>query len=162
MSFDYVWKRFVAFGAMAAIGLFGAAFLQNGNLANNHSAAKIVYSTSRENSFPASDGTFHGRDEPEKTSKSLPSEIKGLKIISKPRAVYTEQAKTDQIQGKVLLKVTFTANGQIGAISTISGLPDGLTEASIAAARNIKFEPATQNGKPITVTKPIEYSFTIY
>jgi hypothetical protein len=31
------------------------------------------------------------------------------------------------------------------------------------AAQNIKFTPATdKNGKPVTVTKEVEYTFTIY
>jgi len=41
-------------------------------------------------------------------------------------------------------------------------LPNGLTEQAIAAARQIKFVPATRDGQPITVTKIIEYNFSIY
>ncbi|HVE56374.1 MAG TPA: energy transducer TonB [Pyrinomonadaceae bacterium] len=85
-----------------------------------------------------------------------------LRIISKPRANYTDVARTNYVQGKVVLRVTFLADGQIGGISTISGLPDGLTEQAIKAAREIKFEPPMKDGKKITVTKPVEYTFTIY
>ncbi|HEY8558768.1 MAG TPA: TonB family protein [Pyrinomonadaceae bacterium] len=63
---------------------------------------------------------------------------------------------------KVVLRVTFEANGEIGAISVISGLSDNLTEEAIEAAKAIKFEPATRNGAAISVTKPVEYNFTIY
>jgi TonB family protein len=85
-----------------------------------------------------------------------------LKIISKPRANYTDAARQNQVQGKVVLRVTFSANGSIGAISVVSGLGYGLTEQAIAAARNIKFEPAKKNGQASSTTKSIEYSFTIY
>jgi len=86
----------------------------------------------------------------------------GVTIISKPRANYTDAARQNQVQGKVVLRVTFSANGSIGQISVISGLGNGLTEQAIAAARSIRFEPAKKAGVPVSVTKPVEYSFTIY
>ncbi len=86
----------------------------------------------------------------------------GVQILSKPRANYTDAARQAQVQGKVVLKVTFSANGSVGAISVISGLGNGLTEQAIAAARGIKFEPAKRGGVAYSVTKPVEYSFTIY
>jgi TonB family protein len=86
----------------------------------------------------------------------------GVKILSKPRANYTDAARQNQVQGKVVLRVTFAANGSIGSISVISGLGNGLTEQAIAAARGIRFEPAKRGGVPYSVTKPVEYSFTIY
>lgn len=85
-----------------------------------------------------------------------------LKIISKPRARYTDAARTANIQGSVMLRVTFLSSGQIGSISTIRGLGGGLTEEAIAAARSIRFEPAKVNGVPQTVTRPMEISFAIY
>lgn len=86
----------------------------------------------------------------------------GVKILSKPRANYTDAARQNQVQGKVVLRVTFSANGSIGAISVISGLGNGLTEQAIAAARGIRFEPAKRGGVAYSVTKPVEYTFTIY
>lgn len=87
---------------------------------------------------------------------------KGVNITSKPRANYTDAARQNQVQGTVTLRVTFNANGSIGSISAISGLPNGLTEQAIAAARQIRFEPAMKNGVPVSVTKQVQYSFTIY
>ncbi|MER3430211.1 MAG: hypothetical protein C4324_04050, partial [Blastocatellia bacterium] len=70
--------------------------------------------------------------------------------------------RTNNIQGSVTLRVTFLANGTIGPISVIKGLPYGLTEQAIAAAREIKFEPEMVNGVPRTTTRPVTYNFTIY
>lgn len=89
-------------------------------------------------------------------------ETVGVKVLSQPRAAYTDAARQAGIQGKVVLRVTFQADGSIGAISAVSGLPNGLTERAIAAARSIRFEPAKRNGVPYSVTRTIEYSFTIY
>lgn len=85
-----------------------------------------------------------------------------VKIFSKPRAVYTDAARTNNIQGFVTLRIVFLGSGQIGDVTVISGLPYGLTEQAIAAARKIRFQPATRNGKPYTKSMTIQYGFTIY
>ncbi len=85
-----------------------------------------------------------------------------LKITSKPRAVYTDEARQNQIQGTIRLRVTFNADGTIGNVSPISGLGYGLTEKAIEAARRILFEPEIVCNKPRTITKTLEYFMTIY
>lgn len=110
------------------------------------------------------DGTGDGDNGPTvKTRTPAPvGPTEGVKILAKPKALYTDAARQANVQGKVVLRVTFTANGSIGGISVISGLGNGLTEQAIAAARGIRFEPAKRGGVPYTVSKPVEYSFTIY
>lgn len=85
-----------------------------------------------------------------------------FRIVSKPKAVYTDEARASGLQGQVVLEITFLANRTIGKIRTIKGLGDGLTDMAIAAARKITFEPQLRNGKPITVKKNVEFSFSIY
>jgi len=85
-----------------------------------------------------------------------------LSILSKPRPGYTDSARQANIQGTVILRVTFNANGSIGGISPVKGLPNGLTEQAIAAARRISFEPKKVDGVGQSVTKQIEYTFSIY
>jgi len=63
--------------------------------------------------------------------------------------------------GVVRLRVEFLASGEIGKIEVVDSLPDGLTEQAIAAARQIKFEPKKVNGVAQTVTKLVEYTFTL-
>lgn len=85
-----------------------------------------------------------------------------LRIVLKPRASFTDCARQSQLQGTVVLKVTFLASGGIGSIAVVRGLPCGLTEQTIAAASKIVFIPAQGKGKRVSVTKTVEYSFTIY
>jgi protein TonB len=85
-----------------------------------------------------------------------------LKILSKPRPGYTDAARQANVQGTVLLRVTFLASGQVGNISAVKGLSNGLTEQAIAAARRINFEPAKVNGVAQSITRQIEYTFSIY
>ncbi len=110
-----------------------------------------------------SDGPDGGNVDDEKIlPKVRMGATQALKILTKPRAIYTDLARQNVVQGKVILRVTFLASGAIGGISVVSGLPSGLTEQAIAAARSIKFEPAKVNGVAVSITKTIEYSFAIF
>jgi len=86
---------------------------------------------------------------------------KPLRIIDKPRPQLFSDGQ-DCSQGKVVLRVTFLETGEIGTISIISSLTKNKTESAVEAAKQIKFEPASKDGKPVSVTKPVEYSFSIY
>lgn len=93
---------------------------------------------------------------------SSPKSDKPLLILNQPRPGYTEDARRNNIQGKLFLRVFFGANGRISRINAISGLSYGLTEKSIIAARRISFLPAEKDGKPISTAKIVEYRFTMY
>jgi TonB family protein len=85
-----------------------------------------------------------------------------VKIISKPKAPYTDQARQNNVQGSVTLKITFLANGQVGGVTAVTRLPYGLTENAIAAAKQIRVEPKKVNGVPVTTTMTFQYGFNIY
>ena len=84
------------------------------------------------------------------------------RLISKPEPQYTEDARKNQITGTVVLKVVFASNGTVQNIRTVSGLPHGLTERAIAAARQIKFVPATKDGHQVSMWMQLEYNFNLY
>jgi TonB family protein len=84
------------------------------------------------------------------------------RLISKPEPQYTEDARKNQITGTVVLKVVFGSNGSVSNIRTVSGLPYGLTERAIAAARQIKFVPATKDGHQVSMWMQLEYNFNLY
>jgi TonB family protein len=84
------------------------------------------------------------------------------RLISKPEPQYTEDARKNQITGTVVLKVVFASNGSVTNIRTVSGLPYGLTERAIAAARLIKFVPATKDGHQVSMWMQLEYNFNLY
>ena len=86
-------------------------------------------------------------------------ETRELKILSAPTPVYTEKAFKNKVSGTVRLRITFLASGEIGAVTPVTQLPDGLTDEAIKAARKIKFEPAVQKGVAQTVVKDLNYNF---
>jgi outer membrane biosynthesis protein TonB len=83
-----------------------------------------------------------------------------LVILSQPKAPYPHpETGTVCISGVVRLKVRFLETGKIGDIVTVNSLPYGAVENSIEAAKKIKFRPAIKDGKPVTVSKILEYRF---
>jgi TonB family protein len=115
---------------------------------------------SQEDSKPKS-GNGIGNAESQKTSQNDETATK-LRILSKVPSKYTDAARKNAVEGSVRLNVTLLASGEIGSINPVTNLPFGLTEQAIAAARQIKFTPASKNGVPITITKLVEYHFSIY
>ncbi len=83
-------------------------------------------------------------------------------IIYRERAKYTEEARANKIQGTVVLSVVYTFDGRITDIRVVRGLPDGLSESAIEAAKKIRFQPAVKAGQPTSVRGNIEFNFTLY
>jgi TonB family protein len=75
---------------------------------------------------------------------------------------YTEVARANKRTGTVVLKVVFSPAGNVTNMRTVSGLPHGLTERAIAAARGIKFIPAMKDGKFVAMWMQLEYNFNLY
>ena len=71
-----------------------------------------------------------------------------VEILSKPRPVYTAEARQQRIEGEVLLAVLFGASGDIHVERVIRGLGHGLDEAAQRAATQIRFNPAKKDGRP--------------
>ncbi len=76
-------------------------------------------------------------------------------------AKYTDLARRYNTEGTVKLRVTYNANGSIGSVKVVEALPYGLTEQAIAAAKRRVFLPAKKNGKNVTITKLVQFKFTL-
>ena len=85
-----------------------------------------------------------------------------MKIFRKPAPDPAVAAYCFRKEGfnyvKTVLRVTFDAAAKITEVEvkTASGC-NAFDEESVDAARRIKFEPAVQNGKLISVTKTVVY-----
>lgn len=92
-----------------------------------------------------------------------PNEVTSkARILSKPSPEYTEEARKNQVTGTVTLQLVFSSSGAVTNIRTINGLPYGLTEKAIAAARRIQFSPAMKDGRAVSQYIRVEYNFNIY
>jgi len=82
--------------------------------------------------------------------------------VAIPKPAYTDEAKQLKIQGSVVLRVTFYANGQIQVLGVLRGLGHGLDEeAKRAVQQGRVIRPATVNGKPMDSTTNITITFQL-
>lgn len=83
-------------------------------------------------------------------------------ITARPSPSYTEEARLNGTRGHIRLRAVLRASGEVTNISVLKGLPDGLTERAVEAARQIHFIPAQKDGRAVSQWIIIEYRFNIY
>lgn len=81
------------------------------------------------------------------------------RLLKKPEPTYTEDAHHNGIEGTVILLAILSKTGRVENIQVRQGLPYGLTEQAIKAARGIEFVPAMKNGKAVSMWIQLEYNF---
>ena len=74
---------------------------------------------------------------------------------------YTEKARLHSISGQVDLTVVLCRSGQITDIRIVRGLPYGLSESAIRAAKEIKFEPAEKDGDKVSQRMELQFGFNL-
>jgi TonB family protein len=105
-----------------------------------------------------------GRFRPNEISRRVYSakevEVKA-RLLFKPEPLYTSEARIKDIHGVVTLEAILRADGRITGIKAINGLPAGLTEKAIEAARLITFIPAMKDGLPVSQSIKLKYAFNL-
>lgn len=87
-------------------------------------------------------------------------ELKGRAVnLVKPE--YTREAIQAKTTGEVKLALELDDTGRVTAVTRLTVLPNGLTEAAIDAARKSTFRPASRDGKPFRGTGTITYNFRL-
>lgn len=83
-------------------------------------------------------------------------------VVSKPEPVYSAEARQAGITGTVVIRAVLSSSGEVTSIRVVSGLPGGLTENAIEAARHLKFIPAVKAGRFVSYYVQLEYNFGLY
>ena len=84
-----------------------------------------------------------------------------IEVLSKPPVQYTAEARQLRIEGDVVLRVTFTAAGQVVVQGITRGLGHGLDEEARRVASQIRFRPATRGGRAVDATTTITITFQL-
>ncbi len=84
-----------------------------------------------------------------------------VEIISKPKPLYTDEARRLRVEGEVVLEVTFAATGRLSIHRIVQGLGHGLDEAAVDAARSIDFKPARRAGQPVDYRATLRVVFQL-
>ena len=74
---------------------------------------------------------------------------------------YPETARKSGIQGQVIVRALIGKDGSVEQTQVVKGMPDtGCDEETERAVKQLKFTPATQNGKPVKFwfSIPVTYS----
>ena len=117
--------------------------------------SSVITSQTKQEVAPSSPAS----SDPDYASYSKNPSFKKLRILAKPQATYTDEARRNNVSGQIVLRVLFAETGQVTQISVVRGLPFGLTERAIAAARQIEFEPAELDGKKVAYPLVVVYNF---
>ena len=80
--------------------------------------------------------------------------------LSQPRPAYPAEARSQGIQGIVILRFMVTATGGVTHLKIIKGHP-ALNRAVLSAVQSWTFKPALHNGTPVTSWRTARFPFRI-
>jgi TonB family protein len=143
----------------------------------------IGHGTVRQSGFGASDGgggngtggngrggtvktggfgeTAAGPNQPVQRAKAVAPTTTPVEILSKPKPVYTPEARNLHLEGEVSLDVIFSASGSVQILRVVQGLGHGLDEAAQNAATRIRFKPGTRDGAAVDTRATIRIVFEL-
>jgi TonB family protein len=105
--------------------------------------------------------TEAGKAEPTPKKKDLGPPQTPVEILFKPKPQYTDEARQLKLEGEVLLRVLFTAGGEVRVLEVVKGLSHGLDESAARAAQQIRFKPALRDGQPADSTATVHILFEL-
>jgi TonB family protein len=147
-------------GARGAKGVVESAGFGNGVAPvgnGGRGAGGGAKGTVRQGGFGDVDGTAK-QEAPKKRAETGPAQIP-VEILFKPKPDYTDDARKARIEGEVLVRVQFTAAGEVKVLDVVRGLGHGLDETALRAAQQIKFKPAQRDGQPVDSTATVHIVF---
>lgn len=144
----------------------GTKFGSNAGMQGRVSSAGIPGATGTSNTGSYGKVASAGIPAMKMAAPVVPHENEGpvataLEVLSKPPVQYTPEARQLRVQGDVVLRVTFMASGQVVVQGVVRGLGHGLDEEARRVAQQIRFRPATRNGKPVDLTTNITITFQL-
>jgi TonB family protein len=92
--------------------------------------------------------------------ENLPEPIGGMMAIQK-KVVYPEIARRAGIQGTVYVEAFINERGEVDRAVVRKGIGSGCDEAAVAAVKQSKFRPGTQQGVPVKVRLAIPIRFRL-
>jgi TonB family protein len=80
-------------------------------------------------------------------------------FLNRVKPEYPAEAEQADIKATVEAMVVFRLNGEVGRVEITRWAGFGLEESAERAIRQLKFKPATHDGKPVSVRAMIRYNF---
>ena len=90
----------------------------------------------------------------------ISSGITGGQIVHQVTPVYPALARTQGIEGAVLLEATIAEDGTVSHVTVLGG-PSPLAEVAQGAVQQWRYTPFELNGRPVPIRKQITIKFTL-
>jgi protein TonB len=94
-------------------------------------------------------------------SETVPVFDEAPRPIAMVRPEYPDAARQEDLEGVVVLRVTIAPDGTVSDVSVVSSDEAVFNEPAVTAVRQWKWQPATQEGKPVSSTVSIPLSFSL-
>jgi len=107
-------------------------------------------------------GLVGGSKQPSAPAAPLPvgGDVKQAKLISSVPPSYPTLAKNQRVSGNVLIDALIDANGRVTTMKVVSG-PTLLQQAAMDALRLWKYQPASLDGKPVSMHLTVTIQFRL-
>ncbi len=96
-----------------------------------------------------------------KKADVMPKPVGGIKAIMN-NVVYPEQAKKDNIEGKVFVKAIIDKDGNVAEVSVLKSENKELNQAAMDAVKKTKFTSGMNKGKKVSVQLVIPILFKLH
>ena len=80
-------------------------------------------------------------------------------LLHKVEPKYTEEARTNRVEGTAILQIVITEQGRASDITVLRPLGFGLDESAQEAIAEWEFAPSMKEGKPVKVQAVVEAHF---
>jgi protein TonB len=91
----------------------------------------------------------------------MQADTQPVTVTHSAQPVYTAEAHSAGVQGEVVLRVRFAADGRVEVLSVVQPLGHGLDESAENAVRQYRFIPAKRNGQPVDQTTTVHVRFQL-
>ena len=113
-----------------------------------------------ESEYPRDDALLREAKEKLDLIEKETQQYRKAKLIYRVEPDYTPDAREKQITGTVVLGVTVGHDGTPHNIQIKKSLFPSLDESAVAAVRKWRFEPAMQDGQPVSMYIQVEFYFS--
>jgi TonB family protein len=83
------------------------------------------------------------------------------RLLTKKEPEYTQEARSDHVQGKVVLRVVVGEDGKGSIVQIVNSLRPDLDQKAMDAVSQWTFTPGTKDGKPVKTIATIEVNFRL-
>ncbi len=107
-------------------------------------------------------GLVGGNNQPSAPAAPLPvgGDVKQAKLITSVPPQYPPLAKNQHVSGNVLVDALIDPNGKVTTMKVVSG-PTLLHQAAMDALKQWKYQPATLDGKPVSMHLTVTLQFRL-